>query len=312
MTRQRLVFFGNERLATGTTTTTPVLRGLVAAGYEIAAVVVNHSQARSRRTRELEIETAAAELGLSLLRPERPADIIAELTALEAPAAVLVAYGQIVPQAVIDIFPRGIINLHPSLLPRHRGPVPLEAVLLAGEPTTGASVMQLARRMDAGPVLAQAQLAAPEQVSKQALAELLLAAGRDLIIDKLPGILDGSAQPQPQDDAAATYDQLIAKADGLIDWSLPATVLERQIRAYLGWPGSRTTLCHTDVIITAAHVGGNGHTASLPYRPGQVFTDSHGELTVQTGAGLLMIDRLKPAGGRDMDARAFIAGHPLG
>src|SRR5262245_13106367 len=128
----RVVFFGNERIATGVTTTAPTLQGLFEAGHDIAAVVVNHEAAQSRSNRELEVATVAQERGALLLLPTRIKDIQDQLQELKADIGVLVAFGQIIPQEIIDIFPNGIANIHPSLLPKHRGSTPIESAMLEG------------------------------------------------------------------------------------------------------------------------------------------------------------------------------------
>ena len=147
----KVIFFGNERLATGVTTTAPTLRALIAAGYELVAVVSHYEQANSRTSRDLEIAAVAKEQNIPLLLPNKPSEIFEQLKSFNADVGVLVAYGKIIPQSIIDIFHKGIINIHPSALPMHRGPTPVESVMLNGESFTAVSVMQLVSAMDAGP-----------------------------------------------------------------------------------------------------------------------------------------------------------------
>ncbi|HVX58036.1 MAG TPA: methionyl-tRNA formyltransferase, partial [Candidatus Saccharimonadales bacterium] len=201
-----LVFFGNERLATGVTTTVPVLQALVAAGYRVAAVVVSQSDpAQSRKARTLEVATVAQQLGIPLLAPAKLTDIKDQLQEIGAQAGILVAYGKLVPPEIIDLFPRGIINIHPSLLPKRRGSTPIENVILYGEKETGVSLMQLVEEMDAGPIYAQEVVPITGRETKQQLADVLLNAGKDLLIKYLPAILDGSLTGQPQEKIEATY-----------------------------------------------------------------------------------------------------------
>jgi methionyl-tRNA formyltransferase len=227
---------------------------------------------------------------------------------MDAAIGVLAAYGKIVPQSVIDIFPHGIINIHPSDLPRHRGPIPIESVILNGETRTAVSIMRLVKDMDAGPVYGRAEVELVGTESKQELADHLLDIGGAMVVELLPGILDGNLVAVPQDHVQATYDELITKADGELDFSKPAERLEREVRAYLGWPQSRTKLGDKDVIITAAHAvpstmpEGQGHIEVL--REG-------GVIMINTSDGYLCIDRLKPAGKSDMTAKAFLAGYSV-
>ncbi|HVV25777.1 MAG TPA: methionyl-tRNA formyltransferase [Candidatus Saccharimonadales bacterium] len=300
-----LVFFGNERLATGVTTTVPVLQALVAAGYRVAAVVVSQSDpAQSRKARTLEVATVAQQLGIPLLAPAKLTDIKDQLQEIGAQAGILVAYGKLVPPEIIDLFPRGIINIHPSLLPKRRGSTPIENVILYGEKETGVSLMQLVEEMDAGPIYAQEVVPITGRETKQQLADVLLNAGKDLLIKYLPAILDGSLTGQPQEKIEATYDKQIKKDVGELDTTKPAAQLEREIRAYAGWPRSRLTLGTTEVIITQAHISDQNGT------PGTLWLEGR-QLGVHCAEGTLVIDRLIPPGKKEMTAEAFLAGYPL-
>lgn len=302
---KRILFFGNERLATGVESSMPTLRALLDGGYEVPAIVVAQNQmAKSRRERQLEVAAIAQERGIPLLSPARLTDASDQLAAYGAEAAILIAYGKIVPAAVLDLFPRGIINVHPSLLPRHRGPSPIESAILDGDRETGVSLMRLAAKMDTGPVYAQAKLPLNGNETKRELADRLADLGAGLIMEYLPKVLDGSVEPLSQDENAATYDHLITKAAGQVDWTKPAVRLEREVRAYAGWPRSRSRLGSTDVIITAAHASdGRG-------QPGTPRVENK-QLGVFTSDGLLVIDRLIPDGKKEMPAEAFLAGYTL-
>jgi len=296
-----IVFFGNERLATAVTTSNPVLRGLIDNNFHITAIVSNHEQSTSRLKRQLEIASLANKHGIPLLLPKKPADIASDLRALRPDVGILVAYGNIVPENVIDIFPCGIINIHPSLLPLHRGPTPLESVLLSGELRTGVSIMQLVRAMDAGPVFAQSEVQLQGNESKQELADSLSELGAAMLIELLPAILDGSVVAKPQDDTHATYDSLLRKESGTIDWRKPAVQLEREIRAFAGWPRSTTTLAQKQVVINSAEViSGLGAPGTL--QPSNT-------LIVFCGKDALEITSLTPAGKKQMTGASFVAGH---
>lgn len=253
----KLVFFGNERLVSGLVRTDAhVLRGLIAAGYDIKAVVSSHTDARSRKARPLEVAAIATAHNIPLLLPEKPGDIEAELRTFGADAAVLVAYGRIIPQRVINVFaPRGIINLHPSLLPRWRGPTPIEATILAGDLEAGVSIMRLTAGMDEGPVYAQFRLRLRGDESKQELYDQLARAGADLLLDTLPSILSGELSPTPQKNEGVTYTSLLSKSDGKINQLTDtADVIARKVRAYQNFPKPKLTINDSDVIITIAKV----------------------------------------------------------
>ncbi len=334
----KIVLFGNERLATGITTDVPVLQALIAAGYDVVAVVSNYEPGTSRKSRELEIAGVAARHNIPLLTPAKPADILESLRSMKPDAAVLVAYGRIVPQSIIDVFPHGIINIHPSLLPLHRGPTPIESVILEGATRTGVSIMSLQQKMDAGPIYGQSEVSLGGTETKQELANLLLDLGTKMLTELLPGILDGTIVALPQDHSHANYDQLIKKEDGALDFRKPAVQLEREIRAYAGWPKSRTTLGQTEVIVTSADaVASNKPRSELSSdsrlsgresisfykklsrksttgqapsnKPGTIFKTPDSEIAVITGEGILLINSLKPAGKREMSAQEFLAGN---
>lgn len=303
----RLVFFGNERIATGVTTTAPVLQALLAAGHDIAAVVVaQEAGGQSRKQRPLEVAAIAEQHSIPLLAPAKLNEVADQLAGYQAAAGVLVAYGKLVPQSVIDLFPRGIINLHPSLLPAHRGSIPLEAALLAGDTETGVSLMQLVRAMDAGPVYAQQRVSLGNE-TKQALADRLVTLGQSMLLEHLPAILDGTLTPQAQPETGASYDQRLSKDSGRIgaaDWNQPAATIERQVRALAGWPRVSTTVGSTDIIITAAHVApGDG-------QPGSLWIEDR-QIGLYTAAGLLIIDKLIPAGKKEMSGHDFLLGYKL-
>ena len=304
----KIVFFGNERLATGVTTQAPTLQALIAAGYDVVTVVVAQEAAsQSRQARPLEIAAIANAHGIPLLSPAKLSEIKDHLAGLGASVGVLVAYGKFVPPSIIDLFPRGIINIHPSLLPKHRGPTPLESVILDGDRTTGVTLMQLAATMDSGPIIAQETMDLRGDETKQDLADQLSSLGKDMLIEHLPAVIAGSSPATPQDDSQAQYDQLIAKDAGRLDataWQRPVATLERQIRAYAGWPRSRTTIGATAIIITQAHVvPGAGSPGSLWLKP-----KSFG---VHAKDGVLVIDSLIPVGKKEMSAAAFLAGYHL-
>ena len=291
---RKLVFFGNERLATGVTTTAPTLRKLAEKGYDVALVVSNYSEGRSRKTRTLEIAEVAKALGIELVTPKKLVEIKDRLVKVGADAGVLVAYGKIIPQEIIDIFPKGIINIHPSLLPKYRGPTPIESAMLRGEDETGVSLMDLVAKMDAGPVYAQASVELPADVSKQEISARLLNEGSDLLLSNLPDILDGSLRPKEQDDSKALYTALLDKSLAHMDTSLPAEILERQVRAYAGWPKSRITVNGHMVVVTKSRV---------------VNSEKDGKLVIKCSPGYLEIQKLVAPSGRRMSSEEYLRGY---
>ncbi|MBI4033798.1 methionyl-tRNA formyltransferase, partial [Candidatus Saccharibacteria bacterium] len=236
---KKIIFFGNERLATGINTKAPTLKMLIEDGYEIMAVISSYTEATSRQKQPLEIAQVAEKAKIPLLLPTDPAEIRDDIAAYGAEAAVLVAYGRVIPAELIDIFPKGIINVHPSLLPKYRGPTPVETAILDGVNETGVSLMRLVAKMDTGPIYAQKRMALKDTETKQDLADKLLSAGCSLLKEHLPAIFEGWLTPKPQLDADATYSKLLKKEGGVMDFGQPAEILERQVRAFAGWPKSQ-------------------------------------------------------------------------
>lgn len=300
-----IVFFGNERLATGVGTTAPVLQALIDNGYSIKALIIAQNEfGKSRKTRGVEIADLADMRNIPVFAPVDLSKEVDDIKALGGDIGVLVAYGKIVPQSIIDIFPHGIVNIHPSLLPKHRGPTPIESTILNGEHRGGVSIMKLSAEMDAGPVYAQQSTPLIGTETKRDLVGKLHTMGKNLLLATLPLIISGEIKPTPQDDRLATYDRRFTKVDGSIDWSKSAQQIEREIRAFIDWPKSRTTLGSKDVIITKASVSDKTGT------PGAVLVEDK-NLFVFCGENALLVEQLKPAGKQEMTSQAFLAGYKV-
>jgi methionyl-tRNA formyltransferase len=215
--------------------------------------------------------------------------------------AVLVDFGIIVSQAVIDYFPLGIINSHFSLLPEWRGADPITFSVLSGQKQTGVSLMLLVAAMDEGPLLAQAPYDLPANITTPQLTEDLVEVSNHALQTILPEHLAGNLKPIAQV-GEPTYSRKLTKADSQLDFTKPAAALEREIRAFLGWPKSRTTIAGKEVVITKAHLAEGTAT------PGKASAYGK-ELRIGTAEGFLVIDTLKPAGKPEMTAQAFLAGY---
>lgn len=292
----KIIFFGNERLVSGLKKTdAPVLSGLIEHGYDIQAVISHYSETRSRNSRTLEVAEIAGKHAFPVLLPDRPAGIMNEIKAFHADIAILVAYGRIIPQRVIDLFPKGIVNVHPSLLPKYRGPTPIEAVIASGDMNTGVSIIQLTAGMDSGPIYGQTSVSLRGTETKFDVYDTLAKKGAELLLTLLPSIIDGSLQPQPQDETEATYSHLLSGADTCLDTSKhTAEEAERLIRAHLVYPKSKLSILGHEVIVTKAHVSDSQKTPiDLECRDGR----------------FLSIDELVAPSGRTMDAMAFLRGY---
>lgn len=296
-----IVFFGTEDFSLTS------LQAIIDAGHPVAAVVTK-PDTRSGRGHQLTpppVKILAEQHDIPVWQPHRLSEIVDPIKQLGDPVGVLVSYGKIIPQHLIDLFTLGIINLHPSLLPIYRGPSPIETAILNGDTQTGVSIMRLSAAMDAGPVYRQIPFKLSGHETAEDLYEKLGTLGTSLLLDILPDIISGAIIPTPQKEIAATYCHLITKNDGVIDWHQPAHIIERQIRAYHQWPQSRTTLKHLDVIITGAQ-----STLTSSPRPAGTIETSGDSLLVHTGDDTaLRVLTIKPIGKKEMPVRAFLAGY---
>jgi methionyl-tRNA formyltransferase len=299
---KKLVFFGNEQLATGVNPDFSVLEALISKGYDVAKIFSRPDTA-GKKPKDTGIEIIAAKHGIPLLTSLDINTFVKELEDLKPDAGVLVAYGLVVPKEVIDIFPGGILNIHPSLLPKGRGPTPIEETILDGSTQTGVSIMLLSEEMDKGPILAQKQISLTGTETKQYLADTLLQTGTNLLIDCLDRMSTyHEIKPKLQTDNGATYTRKIRKEDGVINWNQAAETIEKQIRAYAGWPKSRTRLGTLDSIIVQAEV------SDVSGKAGDYKIEDK-SLFIFANKGSLAIKRIQPAGKREMSVDEFLRGY---
>ena len=252
----------------------------------------------------------AIERTIALLQPERlDADARRAVAALRPELLVSFAYGRIFGPRFLALFPSGGINVHPSLLPRFRGPSPIEAAILAGDARTGVSVQELSREVDSGAILAQRALPLSGRETVVELSTVAALLGAELVGEVIEDLPAARALAREQDHAAATYCGLIAKRDGAIDWGRDAVTLERMVRAYTPWPGVRCRLDGRDIAITAAAVHRSDEEIAADITPGTILSvDSHAGILVQTGFGVLAVRRVKPAARAEQSHRDFANG----
>jgi methionyl-tRNA formyltransferase len=249
---------------------------------------------------------AAHELPVRTPVSLRHADVLEELRAAGAELIVLADYGRIIPPAVLELPEHGALNIHPSLLPRHRGAAPVAGAILAGDDVTGVTVMLMDEGLDTGPIVAQAELpldgseVAPELEAR--LAEL----GADLLLQHLPAWLAGSLHARPQPEAGATLTRMLRREDGRLDPSRPAAELERQVRAYQPWPGSFVE--HDGVRLKVWAAGVLGQVVSV--EPGRIIL-TEGTLGLGTVDGVLRLDEVQPAGKRRMSGAEYRRGRRM-
>jgi len=286
----------------------PILERLLQDGHEVVAVYTTPDRAagRGQQLSQSPIKRLALERGLPLVQPSslRPPQEAERLAQLQPEAIVLAAYGLLLPQVVLDIPPWGCLNVHPSLLPRHRGPSPVAAAILAGDEVTGVTIMLMDRGLDTGPLLAQRQLYIWDEDTTASLTMRLADLGAALLSEVLPRWQQGELVPQPQDEAQATYSQLISKEAGEMDWGLPALQLWRQVRAFQPWPGSYIwwqgrRLKILEAIPLPGEGGDVGRVVALGAEP---------PVGVVTGEGVLGLRRVQLEGKRPLEIAEFLRG----
>jgi methionyl-tRNA formyltransferase len=293
----RLAFMGSPDFAV------PALRALHQAGHEIAAVYAQppRPSGRGQKEKPCPVHQAALELGLPVRNPVRLRKDAAEhaaFAALDLDVAVVAAYGLILPKAMLDAPRRGCLNIHASLLPRWRGAAPIQAAILAGDAESGVTIMRMEEGLDTGPMLLKGSVPITPRMTTPELHDLLAPLGARLLIEALAA--DPPAVPQPE--AGATYAPKLTKDDSRLDWTLPAAVLDRRIRALNPWPGTVTALAGEALrVLAAAPEEGAGP-------PGRLL-DAAG--LVACGEGALRLERLQRAGGRPLAAADFLRGFPL-
>ncbi len=296
----RVVFMGTPDFAV------PSLK-LLGESYDLAAVVTapDRPAGRGRRVQASPAKMAASDLGIAVLQPQsfKKQDEIDRIRALQPDIIVVAAYGKILPVSMLKIAPHGTVNVHPSLLPRHRGASPVAASILAGDHETGVTLMLLDEGMDTGPILAQRAVAIREIDTRGSLTDRLALLGADLLAETLPMWLDGKLEARPQDESQATYSKTLTKADGKIDWRSEAEAIARQVRAYHPWPGAFTHWQGRRVKVISARAGDGGG------EPGTVM-EVEGGAAVAAGDGQLALEEVQLEGRRAMGIAQFLRGHP--
>jgi len=298
---EKVTFFGSGPVAA------KALK-LLARDGEIEAVVTKPKPAHHRG--DFPVLSLTEKLGLKTYTPANKQEL-SELFAkrpVSSRLGIVIDYGIIISSEVINYFPLGIVNSHFSLLPRWRGADPITFAILEGDVKTGVSLMVIDEGLDTGKLITQKTLHLKPEITTPELTTQLIDLSHELLLEYLPRYISGELSPhaQPHPDRV-THSRKLTKDDSTIDWSKTADVIEREIRAFLGWPGSRTTIAGKDVIITKAY---STPTQSPDTKPGTIepVTEAH-IIGVVTGKGTLWIERLKPAGKKDMSAAEFIRGY---
>jgi len=289
----------------------PALEAIAASRHRVLAA---YTQPDRRSGRGLRVEPgpvrrAADVRGIPVEQPLTLKDPAAQaaLAARRPDVMVVVAYGLILPQAVLDIPRLGCLNIHASLLPRWRGAAPIQRALAAGDSQTGITIMRMEAGLDTGPMLSQEAIEITAGETGGSLHDRLAILGARMIVEALDSLEAGTARFVPQDDSSATYAKKLSKAEAVLDWSLPASVLERQVRAFDPWPVAETRLDGQQLRIWAAHAGDGAGRGE----PGTVLSGDALGIAVATGEGVLVLDRVQLPGKRPVAAAELARARPL-
>ncbi len=301
----RVVFAGTPEFAL------PTLQAIVRAGFPVVGVLTQPDRpaGRGRHVQQSPVKQLAQALSLPVAQPSSLRQEAGRAVLLEwAPdVMVVVAYGLLLPPAVLSLPRFGCINVHASLLPRWRGAAPIQRAILAGDTHTGISIMQMDVGLDTGPVLAQSSIVIAPQMDAQQLHDALAEQGAGLLVDTLRKVAAGSIQARAQP-AEATYAYKLDKSEARIDWRHSAESIARQVRAFNPWPVAETRWHGAQLRIWQAQVV--SHPLPPALAPGTVLGMESQRWLVACGEGVLGIERLQPAGKRVMSARDFASGQP--
>ncbi|HIA91494.1 TPA: hypothetical protein EYO12_00060 [Candidatus Saccharibacteria bacterium] len=296
---QKLVFFGNESLATGIECDGQILQSLIDYGHIIEAVILRGSGPAKT---EWAVERIAKQHNIPTIWVSTKEELQQTTMHLQSEIAVLASFGMIIPSSVLDAFTFGIINVHPSLLPVYRGSSPIEQALLDGKKETGVSIMQLNSKMDEGPLFLQETIQIDDTTTKQQLYEKVVAVAVDILPNALVDIVSGSLRPFQQT-GTPSYTPLISKHDGKVSTDEPAEFIVKKIKAYSGWPKVKMTINDIPCAILDARAN---ETASLPVTT-PIYED--GIIKINTEEGVLEILSLQPDGKKPMAAKDFANGY---
>ncbi len=307
MPKLRTVFMGTPDFAV------PSLEALLRGPDELVAVVTQPDRAagRGKKPRLSPVKTVAVEAGVPVLQPERLRGEVgtgfrAELKRIAPDLIVVAAFGQILPKEVLNLPPRGCINVHASLLPRWRGASPIQWALAAGDETSGVSIMTMDEGLDTGPVILRRSTPVRKDETAGTLHDRLSHLGAEALVEALDMIRQGKAKAEMQDDEEATYAPMLSREDGRLDFKREANELERRVRAFQPWPGSFFRVGDKLVKVHRATVVRSGR---VDAEPGTVLAAGSQGIDIACSSGALRLIEVQPEGKRRMDAAAYLAGH---
>jgi methionyl-tRNA formyltransferase len=288
----------------------PCLERLISAGHQVMLVVTqpDRPQGRGMTLTAPPVKQAAIKLGLPALQPEKirkNPEFQEQLTALKPDAIIVVGYGRIIPPWMLQLPPRGNINVHGSLLPKYRGAAPIQWAIANGETITGVTTMRLDEGLDTGDILMKREMEIRPDDTAITLAPRMAAIGAELLVETLQGLANGSVHPIPQDNSQATLAPILKKEDGQIEFTRSAKDIHNRLRGFQTGPGACTHYRGKTLKIVAAEPA----SANLEVAPGQIYLHEDQLLAGCAGGTLLALLQLQPEGKKVMSARDFISGY---
>ena len=300
----RILFAGTPEFSV------PPLKALLAGPHQVVGAYTQPDRpaGRGRKLTPSPVKEVALAAGVPVHQPVnfKAESDLRQLEALRADLMVVVAYGLLLPQRVLDAPRLGCVNIHASILPRWRGAAPIQRALLAGDHETGVTIMAMERGLDTGPMFLVRRLPIAADDTGGSLHDKLSVLGAEALLAALPGIADGSLVPQPQDDAQSTYARKLDKAEAAVDWQRTAQEIARQVRAFNPWPVAHTRYEDANLRLWSAEA-----VPGVAGAPGMVMAAGRGGIDIATGDGLLRVTRLQMPGKRVMSAADFVNAHSI-
>ncbi len=301
----KLIYMGTPDFAVAS------LEAIIRAGHQVAAVVTqpDKQKGRGKEVQMPPVKICALKHGIPVLQPQkiRDPEVIAELKKYSADIFVVAAFGQLLPEEVLNMPQYGCINIHASLLPAYRGAAPIQWAIINGEERTGITIQQMAKGLDTGDMLMKKEVTIDKKETGESLHDKLMEAAAELIVEALPKIEAKELEPEKQDDALSSYAAKLNKSMGLIDFSKDAVSIERLIRGLNSWPSAYTTYRGRTLKIWEADVVPSEERKE----PGTVLSKNKDSFDVATGKDMIRVKSLQPEGKKRMSARDFLLGYEI-
>ncbi len=309
MLKPKIIFFGASDFAF------PHLKNLIADKYRILAVITNFDKPAGRKqvVNVSPIKNICEKFNIPVLQPEKAKESYEKIKELNPDLIIVASYGKLLPEEIINIPKHGSLNVHPSLLPKWRGPSPIQYTILNGDQETGVTIILMDDKMDHGDILAQSIIKVPgARITHKELEQVLAEAGSQLLLETVPKWMKKEINPMSQKESEATFCKYLTRDDGKIDWNTPAQEIEKKIRAFDPWPGcfcywEKTKGAILRMKIIKARIYDFPDKSLYPI--GKTLVAPQNELCVQTSNGYLIIERLQVEGGKSMFSEDFIRGN---